>query len=201
MPYLLAIHHVPQRHQHSLPHDTHTHTHTYTHTPQVYRCAHPHLQSNGSPMRIHISMATHGLLQEAGGFMMEPRGGAWQCVSVLRVRGCIGTTDSLPCCREATRQAFCDGGGHMAASGSGVRVRVRVPVFARLSVGGTRGSKRLAGTVGCGIVPCPVMAHRKLDAQQTNARILLCMPLLRMHPTHHQHRGALPLQRSQSRAR
>eukprot|EP00198_Chlamydomonas_reinhardtii_P012585 XP_001701922.1 predicted protein [Chlamydomonas reinhardtii] len=32
------------------------------------------MESNGSPMRIHISMATHGLLQEAGGFMMEPRG-------------------------------------------------------------------------------------------------------------------------------
>ncbi|KAG2446709.1 hypothetical protein HYH02_008274 [Chlamydomonas schloesseri] len=32
------------------------------------------MESNGSPMRIHISTATHQLLQEAGGFVMEPRG-------------------------------------------------------------------------------------------------------------------------------
>ncbi|KAG2435248.1 hypothetical protein HXX76_007326 [Chlamydomonas incerta] len=32
------------------------------------------MESNGSPMRIHISTVTHELLQEAGGFIMEPRG-------------------------------------------------------------------------------------------------------------------------------
>jgi class 3 adenylate cyclase len=36
------------------------------------------MESNGSPLRIHISAATADLLRQAGGFVLEPRGGEYE---------------------------------------------------------------------------------------------------------------------------
>ncbi|EFJ51557.1 guanylyl and adenylyl cyclase family member [Volvox carteri f. nagariensis] len=57
------------------------------------------MESNGSPMRIHISGATAELLEQAGGFNVEPRGGGH--VHVLGYRHAAVAAAAFPAIREA----------------------------------------------------------------------------------------------------